>query len=302
MSLATVAAGVSIIGGVSNILNGSGGGSAPQQQGSTSVSGQQGSNSLSLANLISLLGGASDLQNLFGSGSGSLTGETQTAAAAASPFASQYGQYQNRIPGVLNSALSSATPTSINPALLALSGITPSNSSVAGMAGNSNFAGALNSAAGEATINPAIASLAGSSNFLNPVMSAAGGATNNPTLEALSTPTAAQQFALRQGEASLNAGMAAAGTFGSGSQMLQLQNFGQQSGAQFEQQDFNNAATAQQLKNATQAQNFSQLASAAGMGISQQNQNLSQLLASNQQSNATQAQNFGQLSSAAGVN
>jgi hypothetical protein len=247
------AIGGAAIGVVGSAMMGGGGG------GSSGGGGSGGTiqNGIPLGLLAQVLGGGSALNDLFGSGPNSLSGMTQTAATASDPFATQRPAYQ--------SALSSGTGAAQ----------TIASNTASGQAGWG--AGNLAALAGENT----------QSAYLN------ANTGISPQLQALSTPTAAQDFAYSQGQDAMARSAAAGGYSASGRQMMEAQAFGQKSAAQFEQQDFNNAMAAQQqgygqaLQTAqnnqgAQAQQFSQTQGLFNSGLAQSQ------LAGNQQSTINQ--------------
>lgn len=236
--------------GVYNALSGGSGGSSG---GSSSGSTGQISNGIPLSLLAQIVGGGSALNDLFGTGPNSLTGMTQTAASAADPFAAQRPAYQTALSSGTGAAQTIATNTA---------------SGAAGWG-----AGNLAALAGENTQSASLNAATGLS----------------PQLQALSSPTAAQSFAYNQGLDAMSRSAAKGGYSASGQQMLEAQNFGQQSAAQFQQQDFNNALAAQQQgytqalgtaqnNQAAQAQQFAQTQGLFNSGLAQSQ------LAGNQQS------------------
>lgn len=210
-------------------------------------------NGIPLSLLSQLVGGGNALGDLFGTGPNSLSGMTQTAATASDPFATQRPAYQTALSTGTGAAQTIATNTA---------------------SGKSGWgAGQLAALAGENT----------QSAYLN------ANTGLSPQLQALSSPTAAQSFAYNQGLDAMARSAAKGGYSASGQQMLEAQQFGQQSASQFQQQDWNNAMAAQQQQygqalgtaqnnQSAQAQQFAQTQGLFNSGLAQSQ------LAGNQQS------------------
>ena len=228
--LAAGAVGGGLFGGGSSSSGGSSGGTA---SGGTTQSGT-GSNGIPLSLLSSLTGGAA-LNSLFGNGAGSINASVAAGTAAADPFASQRAGYNEQLRGGVANSQNIA------------------NATAAGFSTAGGLAG-MQGLASQSTANPAL-------------MASAGRNVQDPNIAALTNPTAAQNFEYQKGMDALMRGQAQSGTVSSGAQMLQLQNYGQQSASQFLQQDFNNAVTSQASGNATNNLNFTQM-----LGATQNNQ------------------------------
>lgn len=231
---AAIGAGVALGGVAAGAMGGGllGGGSAPS--GGSSGGGGGGStggsstSGIPIGVLQQILGTSSAMNDLFGTGPSSLSGMTQKAASAADPFAPNRAGYASSLQGSMSQLQNIAGATATNPW-----GASQMNTM--------------------SDVNPASAAL----------NSATGGNTVNPALTALATPTSAQSFAYQTGLDAMQRSAAAGHYSGSSQQMMEAQAYGQKSGAQFQQQDFNNLVTAQGVSNATQQQNYGQQLSTA---------------------------------------
>lgn len=174
----------------------------------------------SLASLLSgIFSGSYGLNQLFGSGSSTAAGSAAAGAAAASPFQSQFGQYQGQVQGALNNAQSYQNQLQ---SILQGFNIGPSITNLNNIASQ---AGQLNPAVtGNAANNPAIQSAG--SDLTSQVSALAGNYMSNPAIQA--------QYNL--GLQTAERGIQAAGYGGSGQQMVELQNYGQQFASQAYQQ------------------------------------------------------------------
>lgn len=229
MPAAWVSAGVGLLSATGAFGGGSGGGGDGGGGG-----GSVPSNGIPLSLLAQIVGQGSALNDLFGSGPNSLSGMTQTAASASDPFAAQRAQYQQQLATGTAQGQTIASNT-------ASGGAGWGASQLATLAGQNQISPGLNANTAKATLDPNIA--------------------------ALTNPTAAQDFEYQKGLDAMTRSAAQGGYVGSGRQMLEAQQYGQQSASQFLQQDFNNAVTAQGVANSTQQQNYAQM-----LGTTQNNQ------------------------------
>lgn len=201
------------------------------------------------------------LAQLLGGGNNSLTGLTQAAANAASPFGGHYSDYQQMLAQQVLGQQSSITngqkdiQAQLNQTLNYGNGTDALSMQMRGMAGTQKM---------------------------------------DPALAALSNPTNAQQFEYQTGLNAMSRNQAATGSVGSGAALLEAQQYGQKSASQFLQQDFNNVATTQQLSNATQQQNFNQLSGLQGQ-IYNESSNASSLLQNMQNSTVANEGSFNTL-------
>lgn len=213
------------------------------------------------ASLLGTLAGGAALNSLFGNGVGSINASTAAGQAAADPFGPQRGQYTGGLAAGIGNQQAIANYTSSG-------GNQWGANTMIGLAGQNMTSQGLNAATGHNVQDPNIARL-----------------TNQNT---------AQQFEYQTGLDALMRGQAQSGTMASGAQMLQLQDYGQQSASRFLQQDFSNAVASQTSSNATNQLNYNQQ-----LGTAQNNQT-AQLEQFGENQNifsagqATNAQAFGQ--------
>jgi hypothetical protein len=251
----------------------------------------------SLGQLLSgIFSGGYGLNQLFGGGSSSAAGSA--AAGAASPFQSQFAQYQGSISpqiSAIQGAQGQAGQYLVGQANALDAVGAQANTGVSGLVGNINGivsgTGGLNTNAGSVS-----GSISGSGNSLAQQLSAlSSNYMANPAI----------QSELQTGLGAVNASQAAQGMVGSGAQQLALQNYGQNFAAQEYNQQFNNLINgsnasfnqnvgATQLGAALQGQTFNQ-------GLSQMQSLLSETLGQgNLELGGAQAQ-LGALGTAGGL-
>lgn len=206
--------------------------------------------------LSSIFTGAIGAGQLFGGGSGSVTGSAAAGAAAANPFGGQFGSYQPQLQQAITGQTGQIGAVGSN--------ISPITQQLLGMGGN---------AAGTA--------MAGSPGSLTSQL-------NNLATNYMANPAIKAQYQL--GLDTTTAGLAATGNLASGKQMVELEKYGQQFASNAYQQQFQDilAGNSQAFQqNATVQQLLAGALGTAGglqnqasqIGISGQGNLIQQLLA-----------------------
>lgn len=162
--------------------------------------------------LSSIFTGAIGANQLFGSGGGSVNGAAAAGAAAASPFGAQFSQYQPQLQSLFNQQ-----GTDVNTQRAAINQFIPQ---ILGMGVPSMDAATLGS---PAALGQQLSQL--SSNYMD-----------NPAIQA--------QYKL--GLDTVGRGIAAQGLMGSGAQMKELSDYGQQFASNAYQQQFQNILSSNQ--------------------------------------------------------
>lgn len=217
---------------------------------------------------------------------GGMFGNTQAGMNAADPFASQRGQYQQMLPGVIQGY--QASPASMD------------------------FGTAMGSAAGWAQmpgINPQLQGMAGKAGLNAGMQGALGGMPNANRLEGATGgqqltgymanqafgPDQSMNFRYQQGLDSISRGMAQSGMMGSGNQMVELEKYGQGFASQEMQAMYNRQSQTQQIMNNMQSTNYGQQAQTFQSLMGQQQQHFGQEQALQGITSGLQQQNFSQL-------
>jgi len=199
---------------------------------------------------------------------------TANAASLASPFASQYAGYQSYVPGQLTEE-----QNTIGNSTNSLAGITGALTNVnANVTGNPQLMQLMTQLAGSSSSVPS--SVSGSASNLQSQLSAlSGNFMSNPAIQA----------ELQTGLGAVNAGAAASGTVGSGSQLLALQNYGQNFAASQYATQYNDILNANQQEYAQntgattlgaglEAQQFSQASTTNNAAVNEQQSSIADII------------------------
>lgn len=238
----------------------------------------------SLASLLSgIFSGAYGLNQLVGSGKDTAAGSAAAGAAAASPFQSQFGNYQPQVQGAINNAQGSQGALSSIISGINTSGAQGQLGALAAQAGGLN--GAIT---GNQSLTSILSGLA--TQGAGGVSSAISGSGQSlqDQVAALSTnymnnPAIQAQYNL--GLDTVNRGLLATGYGGSGQQQAQLEEFGQQ---------FASNAYQQQLQDilSTNQQAFGQNVGATQLGAGLQQQQFGEALQGTQLAGQFQQNTF----------
>lgn len=208
--------------------------------------------------LSALLSGAGGLYQFFGGGLGSASGSATAGAAAADPFASQRGTYQGQLGGAMGTLGGMASG--------ATAGVNPMVSGLMGASGNQTgqtLQGMFQQGPGQVP-----QAMLGSPAALQQQLGAlAGNYMDNPAIKA--------QYGL--GLDTVTRGMQASGYGGSGQEMKELSDYGQQFASQAYQQQFQNILAGNQQAYGQNLANTQEGAALQGQQFGQ-GMNLQQLL------------------------